>query len=397
LLLLPLLIPTIAGAQQAVSFGVKKPALISNGGSLKSFSDAAQLQLRSPADYGLFVDPQVKDADRSLAIHFLAIMPPGMRGDFVYVSRSGKILSNRVALGFGIHRLRKPIVGSLNKNKLLSHTAIRPELRGIAPAAYPPTGGSGGAYIRTYSQQGINAMMAYAQPPCDFALQQGESGNMYINAYDSGGNDIVDAGLGTGLSQSTLGSNLGRMVAFTTPYNAGNSGYGWTNQTQTYPCGQPVGIMYGTLPASLGGGSMLATGVPDYDPWQFYLPPATTNWHPASWTFFDTPSSLLQGPTIWNGINSNCALCAVGRMTTIGQSTLAYDGSCYGYCSSAGGDAFWIETVAGQLVSPCEDSGSTAQCTIEYMSSGWIGMRTTRGEVSRTTRTEISRLRQGSI
>ncbi len=142
-------------------------------------------------------------------------------------------------------------------------------------------------------------MMAYAQPPCDVGLQPNESGNMYISAYDSGGNDIIDTGLGTNISQSTQGGNLGRMVAFTTPYNAGDSGHGWTNQAQTYPCGQP-------------------------------------------------PSSLLQNPTTWNGIGSNCGGCSVGRMTTIAQPTLSYDGSCYGYCTSAGGDAFWIETVAGR-------------------------------------------------
>ena len=109
---------------------------------------------------------------------------------------------------------------------------------------------------------------------------------MYINAYDPGGNDIVDTGLGTGITQTTQGGNLGNMVAFTTPYSIGFSGLGWTNQAQTYPCGKVVGMIYGTLPASLGGGSMLGTGSADYDPWQMILPPTTTTWHPASWTFF---------------------------------------------------------------------------------------------------------------
>ena len=255
-------LPISANSQGLTNKDVLKPALVSNGGMLKSFSDATHLELRTADDYGRFVDPQITGANRGLAIHFLRIMPAGMRGDFVYVSRSGMILSNRVALGFGIRPLPRAVAASLRHNRIFARPAAAPRLRRLAPAAYPPNGGTGGAYIRTYSQQGINAMITYVSPPCDFSLSSLESGNMYINAYDPGGNDIVDTGLGTGITQTTQGGNLGNMVAFTTPYSIGFSGLGWTNQAQTYPCGKVVGMIYGTLPASLGGGSMLGTGAP---------------------------------------------------------------------------------------------------------------------------------------
>jgi len=69
--------------------------------------------------------------------------------------------------------------------------------------SYPPTGGGGGAYIRTYSQQNINAAYGYAFPPCDVGLQPGESGNMYFNAYAPNGADLLDAGIGTNINAAT--------------------------------------------------------------------------------------------------------------------------------------------------------------------------------------------------
>ncbi len=192
---------------------------------------------------------------------------------------------------------------------------------------------------------------------------------MYYNAYDSNGGDVVDAGIGTNISAATAGNAAS--VSFINTGGGNYLNYGWTNQSQQYNCGTPIGIMYGTLAPPNQNMSALATGIPDYDPSQLDLPPTTTTWLAAAWNFFSTNNALLQGPTSWYGYQSNCAACSIGQMVTIAQPGLSYDGSCYGYCSSAGADAFWYESVAGQLIAPCNQNSGLI-CTIEYIPS-WVG------------------------
>jgi hypothetical protein len=352
------------------------PALVSNGGNLHSFSDAVNLPLATDDDFGRFVDPQIVGSDRQKALFFLKLMPANKRGDFVYVSSSGSILSNRASFARGI-KFRS------TSSVTLPHTAPKQTNESrvglVRPLSYPPTTGTGGAFIRTYSQQGENALYGYAVAPCDVNLPgspgSGDSGNMYFNAYDSNGNDVIDAGLGANnTSQVAFGTSGPQqtLTVFTNPANP--AGSGWVNQNQLFACVVAVGIMFGSLPSPNQQYSMIAVGITPYDPAQFTLPPSTTTWSNAAWNFYDTPAALTIGSGTWNGIPSNCSGCSVARMTTIAQRVgFTYDGSCFGYCSG-GADAYWYETVGGELVPTCQNSGSSFSCTIEYQSSGsWSG------------------------
>lgn len=120
--------------------------LVSNGGSMQSFGDANGLPLTTDADYARFIDPGVAGADRSLAIKLLKFMPPEMRGDFIYVNQYGRILSNRVALETDVHFFKR----TSNVRPLRQPAAISSGT-GIHAMAYPPSGGSGGPYLRYYS------------------------------------------------------------------------------------------------------------------------------------------------------------------------------------------------------------------------------------------------------
>jgi hypothetical protein len=366
----------------------RPPALLSNGGRLASFSDAVNLPLVTDDDFGRFVDPQIIGSDRRLAIWFLRLMPANKRGDFVYVQPNGRVFSNRLGVAFSV-RFENRHLPRVFPSRSYRGLSQRPSVQaqryrgdsrafGVRPDSYPPSGGSGGAYIRTYSAQGINAAYGYAVPPCDVALQSGESGNMYFNAYNSSGGDVVDAGIGTNINQATnVQNNPGLSVSF---INTGGGNYlssGWSFQSTTYACGEPVGMMYGTLPQSewVNGQplSVLATGTPDYDPSQLALPPATTTWTSGAWNFFNTNSQLISGSGTWNGVPSNCTQCSIARMVTIGQPQYSNDGSCYGYCTSAGADAFWYETVAGQIIPQCSQVPQISEiCTILGASS-WSG------------------------
>ena len=168
---------------------VRRFGLASNGGTLQSFSDALNAKLLSDDDYAAFVDPGVVGTDRALAIRLLELMPPGMRGDFLYVD--GKhVVSNRLSLAGGVRFARpgdpQQLLRGLDSN-------VRHE------QSYPPLGGSGGPYLRHYSAQGVNAGYGYATVPCDSAFAGSDNGFMYFNAYtaDSSGS-VVDAGLAIG-------------------------------------------------------------------------------------------------------------------------------------------------------------------------------------------------------
>ncbi len=352
------------------------PALISNGGTLHSFADAVNLPLRTDAEFGRFVDPQVTGSDRALSIFLLKLLPPRMRGDFVYVNAAGRVLSNRLAVGAAVRFKPRRVAAEHLSPPFDPLATFRssgvPESRQPIPDSYPPTGGTGGAYIRNYSSQGVNALYGYATPPCDVNLPSGDSGNMYFNAYDQNGSDVVDAGIGANNTSRALPGLTPQQTLspFITPYQ----GNGWTNFAQLWPCGSPLGMMYGTLPPPNQGLSMLGVGVPSYDPTQMQLPPTTTTWTSAAWNFFPTSSVLTQGGGIWNAIPSNCMLCSVARMLSIGQTSPGNDGSCFGGCGSSA-DARWDETVGGELVPDCSQVPQQSfTCTIEYLTSGsWQG------------------------
>lgn len=348
-------------------------SLTSNGGTLRSFSDARFLQLKTDADFGRFIDAQVQGVDRQVAISLLRLMPSGMRGDFVYIRKDGTILSNRLVLRSMAKRVHWAPLG---------RTALKPQNVRI-PMMYPPTGGSGGAYIREYSQQGVNAAYGYATLPCDGTFTQaGESGNMYFNAYSAtSSGSVVDAGITVNSTANVAPGYTQAQTAAPFVFAPGYGGWDpgtWVNESQTWGCGIPLGIMYGTYQPNSASSpiSLLAVGVPNYDPRQSQLPPSSAQWFNSAWTFFQTPSPLVDyAHGSWNGIPSPCLGCSVARMFSIGQQTSGtnYDGSCFGACNTSAVIGEWDQVVVGELVNPCGDSSGSATCTIQFASNGaWI-------------------------
>lgn len=338
-------------------------AFVSNGGTLRSFGQAQHFALHSDADYGRFVDASISGSARKRAIGLMELMPPGMRGDFIEIHSDGSVTSNRVDL---------PAMARFQPSKL-------PVIASGARQAqnYPPTGGQGGPYIRLYSSQGINAAYGVATPPCDVNLSQNnhDTGDMYFNAYSgSGSGSLTDAGIG---ADEYPGHDGNPSDVFSFVSSGGNwdpsqvSGV-YQNTYESWSCGQPLVIVYGTLPSPYNGTSMLAVGPPDYDPNQFTLPPSVVTLQNPAWTFFTTPSSLNSGPFQFGGnIASNCQYCSVASMFTIGEPFA--DGACYGMCTSSYGvaDATWSNLVMGELVAPCGPNsfGLSNPCTLEYETS----------------------------
>ena len=304
----------------------------------------------------------------------MKIIPQGMRGNVYIVTPSGSVVANQTSLDGGIHFMTPSVSRTI--------PSINRQSSNVRPMSYPPTGGAGGAFIRWYSQQGMNAMYGYATFPCDSSYANGDSGLMYFNAYDVNGNDVVD----NGLAQNFVGGYGPQWEnAFVRLASGGAVYSGWTNENDNYNCGIPMGIMYGTLAAggTYGEGySFLGVGGAAYDPTQMSLPPSSTVWIAPAWTFYPTPSSLQTGVVAWGSDTTNCAQCSVARMFTLAQNSPGDDGSCFGWCNGAP-NGRWDEVVAGNLISPCDNSVSPFICTIAYQSSWQGGLVTSNnGEVT---------------
>jgi hypothetical protein len=309
----------------------------------------------------------VTGADRTLALKLLEIMPANLRGDFVYVNGT-HIVSNRVALKGGVH-FAKPgdALYSLRSTEARGQSARR------ATLSYPPTGGSGGPYIRNYSAQGVNAGSGYATLACDSSLTNGDEGYTYFNSYNAtSSGSLVDAGLA--VSQF---NGSGPLVANAFINDEGTAVfYGpWTDENYTWPCGTPIGIMYGTI-YNPGPMVVLLVGQPTDDPTAFLLPPTSSTWTHAAWDFIPAPSDLFDGGGTWSGMSSPCMSCSVAKMFTISPASSPSDTSCFGLCSlSQVPDGRWDQVVMGEMVQPCsQQTNVTATCTVEYTTNGsWYG------------------------
>ncbi len=337
--------------------------LVSNGGTMSSFSEVVGWELR-PEDYDKFVDRSVVGADRQLAVKFLKMMPKSMRGDFSYIEpKTGKILSNRIDLVAKIKLKASSALLQAHERGAMSQRSLK---------SYPPQFGGGGAFIRDYSYQGFNGMSGYATPPCppDIIVRSVDEGDMYFNAYSSNSSGSVVDG---GLTQNRNG-NPNVVTPFIQLYT-GPLYTGWTDENYSWACGTHLGIMFGT--SADGSFMMLTIGVPEYDPTQYQLPPTSTNWHHGAWNFFPTPDAMRSGAISGTsqGIPSPCTGCYVARMFTIAESGGGLHGDCYGACVNPNNPTGrWDQVVGGNLISPCSQTPNVSTtCTIEYLSSGsWM-------------------------
>lgn len=340
---------------------LKPLGLISRGGTLHSFADAIQANLKTDEDFDRFVDPSVTGSDRKLAIRLLRFMPASSRGDFVYVDpANGKIISNRPELAKGIRLHRQSLLRASSSGNVVNAASSVRQTR-----SYPPVGGGGGSYIRHYSAQGVNAASGYATVPCDARLSGGDHGFMYFNAYSQNSSgSVIDAGL------EIYPGNIPHPFI-----NEGGYLYsGWTDENYTWNCGEHLGIFYGVITGQ--GISVLMIGRPDFDPTVYQFPPSSSTWRHAAWNFYPAPTALTQGFGIWNGLSSECMGCSVAKMFSIGPANPGSI-SCMGLCQ--GNNVFpngrWDQVVMGEIVQPCQNhSPSSAVCTLQYpTNNSWSG------------------------
>jgi hypothetical protein len=287
-----------------------------------------------------------------VAIELMKLMPPNLRGDFVYVRRDGSVLSNHPQLAGGVHFF----------------VAGRKDVYGMKPDFVPGTDSSTGPYIREYAQTGNSAGAGFATVSCgNTTLLAGDTGNMYMGTFDSSGNNM-DAG---------LTYDGGSLVSFVNLGTGSYSFIGWTNESQRYYCNQHVGVMFGVILYNNQQTGVLITGIPDEDPTTTQILPAMVHLNPIAWDFFQLPRSSFYNPGTWNGQPTPCQSCTAKRMTTIAFAAghdYNNDTSCFGGCNGTATN-FWDQVWMGNLSQPCNQTqGVSVTCTIYYFAdNSWYG------------------------
>jgi hypothetical protein len=129
------------------------------------------------ADIDGYIDASVVGADRVLARHLMSLMPANHRGDFVYLSRAGHLVSNnpiwaaRAKITRGTLERATPGSASRRHKADYSDTCSPPN---------PPTR-AGGPYVRLVSTCGFSAGWGFVSVPHGTSrFGAGEAGHLYF-------------------------------------------------------------------------------------------------------------------------------------------------------------------------------------------------------------------------
>lgn len=334
------------------------------------FSKARGLVL-ADGDLDKYISPGLPSADRALAHRLMKQMPPLQRGDFVYLSRSGHLVSNNAAL------LREIVVTQSSTHSVASghvatglpvgsvhpHSSLRPLYDAPCtgnPPNPPPT--PDGAYVREVSQCGFTGGLAFVNVPCGYSnFNSGDAGYLYF--------ELV------GRSQSlTEGGVQYNSDSSLQPYMR-STAYGYLTTTmndynQHYTCGQDIVMAAGAT--SDGTDTYVEIGlVPSScDPEQNFCEQQEFTPSQVAWLFYAAPGDYTGSGVDGAGFNTPCTSCTIARVTAIGQSgvaTYSEDGSYFGTLPGGlGSHINWMQVTFGDWGTDCHDG--TTLCTINSSS-----------------------------
>jgi hypothetical protein len=318
-----------------------------------------------------YIDPSIQGQDRVKARRFLAFMPVGMRGDFVYIKSDGTMFSNNRAVLNGARLVTGGSVIPFHMPMRSAASAGRPANPESVVA--PPFGGTTGPYAREFSQLGIDAAFAYATIDCnDYYLDNpSDYGFMYLGGFGNEGNG---SGIDAGLQMSPLGSIQPFVSVSALGGNQGLTYYPTTH----YPCGgNGVGMIYGGLPPPSSGQMFFGSGQPPYPSQGIAQPPSSVTWSNPAWTYWDTPTDFSDPGPDSTGAQSPCQSCITKRMTTISglvAQALYSSDECFGACNGQIANR-WDQVEMGELTSTCPtEAGPSVICTITFQANdSWFG------------------------
>ena len=339
------------------------------------FSRAAGKKLKK-GDFDQYIDSSVLGADRVLARQLMAWMPENLRGDFIYMDKNKRMISNNPKLlnhvelkdgdrgastlaGLSVSSIGGRATTSERKSKAYFHDQCSPQ------DVFP----NSGPYVRMVSKCGFTGGIGFVNLTC------GTTGGGY-----TGGNG--DAGtLYFEVSRGTVSSTEGGIAWLSDHYNPGDpshtgmypyyrSTYGskYTNLNSRgfhYDCGTDLGIAHGLINNSNLSYTFVGQVPINFDPRLFWNGWRYTGWINPSWEFNQVGSEMSVPGFDAAGVPSPCVTCSISKVTSLAQNggDRPNDDSYFG--ESFGGQAIhWMQVGFGEWLQGCGPGASF--CFLKY-------------------------------
>jgi hypothetical protein len=363
-------IPRATGSQGALARGAAAKTW-----RAPDFNDTfsiARNKLLKDADLDQYIDSSVNGADRKLAKRLMRLMPPSMRGDFVYVDGK-RIISNNASLPkyvkFDAPRGPQVVARDAQSAARAPDAARRPMY--TANNACGPAPSHSGPYIRYISKCKYAGAIGIVKIDCN------STGGPYMGAGgDDSGNAYFNVTKGYGRTQQASAEGglvwLGDQPASDgtggiEPYVRYNGYPSWRNGSIHYGCGQDLIIAHGLVYGQNQFYTFIGQLPSNFNE-NAYWAGTVYNFVNVTWMFYPTQGDFqnLTTDTDNAGVPSPCNVCAITRETTIGQNNgEANDGSYFG--ADSGVEALvgvhWEQVAFGNWLSTC---GQHNVCPLGY-------------------------------
>ena len=335
------------------------------GPSVANRFAAAQRKKLTDADIDSYIDSSVAGDDRKLARRLMNLMPSNRRGDFVYLSASGHVVTNNpkilpyVKVSYG-HRSSGMTVGHVGAPIAASSAKRRTSDYTSSCSPPNPPSQAKGPYVRLVSLCGFAAGWGFVTlTPGTSSFASGDAGHLYFEIAAPRQGNMTEGGF------EVYSDNSIAPYARSTAY-AGNNGYiSLTNGSARYFAGQRMAVFHGLTDS----GTIVFTNsglVPsNIDPEQAWVSSEKFQLQNSGWLFFDSPPDMRgQGGSDPLGNFAPCVGCSVSKVTSIAQNnTDSYteDGSFFGLDQYYQNAIIWEQVAFGNWAQNCEPG--TNLCT----------------------------------
>jgi len=344
---------------------------VSHGSPVKSkFNAAVNADLESDSDFDQYIDASITGDDRVLARRLMRLMPPSMRGDFIYYD-GRRVVSNNAALiphAFDLASLtNKPAATETTPQKTFSSalSGQRRTVQSVGSCSPPDPYAGSGPYVRMVSNCGFSGSFTIVNLPCgDTNLVNNDYGYMYLELRDQASN-LYEAGL---LVPSYSGGETQ-----INPYLSSSTGLSLTNASERYSCGNNLAVMSGLIPVAGATNPMFMAvlgTVSNWSPSLAFTPTYTVTENDAAWVFTLDPKIAATPGNDPDGVPTACTGCSITKVTSIGQlGGDSADGSEFGVDLLGDPSIFWEDIRFGEWLAGSNSTLSTLEYSI--FSSTW--------------------------
>jgi hypothetical protein len=309
------------------------------------------------ADIDRYINASVAGADRVLARHLMSLMLANHRGDFIYLSRTGHLLSNNP-----IWAARATITrGTLKRTASGSGGRRESDYSDNCSPPNPPAK-VGGPYVRLVSTCGFSAGWGFVTVPHGTSgFNSGEAGHLYFEIQAPHQGTTTEGGFEY-YSDASI-APYGRSTA--AEYAGSNNGYlQLTNGGARYLADSKLAIVHGLTDNAryvYTDSGELPAGL---DPATAWISSQQFSLVNDGWLFFDAAGDMQGGGSDPLGHFTPCQLCSVSKVTSIAQNgtnSWNANGARFGVDGNGDNAIEWNQVAFGNWANNCEPG--TSLCT----------------------------------